>query len=315
MLFDRAGAHPYYKNGFTPALRYKIGLVPRDLFRKGAVLIYAMSDIHGHMDAFEKSLSIVDLTEGSSTLVLCGDYCDRGPSSMQVLQKIMDLQNEFPGQVIALRGNHEEMLLEYCDMVAVDPLNFTQAWILADSNLATAKSFLDVEAFCQVKHLLARKKFHEAYRFTVRQIEENHADVLAWVRTLPYFYETPRQVFVHAGLDEEAGDLWRVGTPPEFFTAMSPEYVGQRFDLDVISGHVSSESVSGIAGYRGVWYDGASHFFIDGCVVDTGVIPVLAFDEATGKYWEKWPNERRIESVHTDELRRRSDARFHNVNS
>ena len=96
-----------------------------------------MSDIHGCIDAFEKSLSFVDLSDGHSMLILCGDYCDRGPASLEVYQKIMGLQRDYPNQVIALRGNHEEMLLEYCAMVG-DPA-FTQGWILADSNLATAK--------------------------------------------------------------------------------------------------------------------------------------------------------------------------------
>ena len=81
-------------------------------------MIYAMSDIHGCIDAFEKSLSFVDLSDGHSMLILCGDYCDRGPASLEVYQKIMGLQHDYPNQVIALRGNHEEMLLEYCAMVA-----------------------------------------------------------------------------------------------------------------------------------------------------------------------------------------------------
>lgn len=80
-------------------------------------MIYAMSDIHGCIDAFEKSLSFVDLSDGRSMLILCGDYCDRGPASLEVYQKIIGLQHDYPNQVIALRGNHEEMLLEYCAMV------------------------------------------------------------------------------------------------------------------------------------------------------------------------------------------------------
>ena len=36
-------------------------------------MIYAMSDIHGCLDAFEKSLSAVDLSDGTSKLVLCGE--------------------------------------------------------------------------------------------------------------------------------------------------------------------------------------------------------------------------------------------------
>ena len=85
-------------------------------------MIYAMSDIHGCIDAFEKSLSFVDLSDGHSMLILCGDYCDRGPASLEVYQKIMGLQRDYPNQVIALRGNHEEMLLEYCAMDGFLPI-------------------------------------------------------------------------------------------------------------------------------------------------------------------------------------------------
>ena len=99
---------------------------------------------------------------------------------------------------------------------------------------------------------------------------------------------------MHAGIDEDAGDLWRIGTFEEAFTTMHPEFVGQKFELDVISGHIATETVSGTAGYEGVWHDGASHFYIDGAVMKTGQIPVLAYDESTGKYWEQWPHKRSL---------------------
>ena len=247
-------------------------------------MIYAMSDVHGSLDAFEKSLSAVDLSDGTSKLVLCGDYCDRGPASLQVFQRIIRLQHDHPNQVIALRGNHEEMLLEYVDMV--DDPDFTRAWMMADSNLATAKSFLGHDSFVLVKHLLEHRQFTKAYQFVVTRMKEKHADVIAWIRKLPYFYETPRQVFVHAGVDEEAGDLWRIGTPAVSFTAMEPEYVGQHWTLDVIAGHIDTETISGIPGYEGIWHDGASHYYIDGGVMRTGHIPVLAYDECEQKYQE-----------------------------
>ena len=94
---------------------------------------------------------------------LLGDYCDRGPDSLGVFELIMDLQKRYGDRVVALRGNHEEMFLEYIDEVK-DP-NFTQAWILADSNLATAKSFLDAEAFKHVKHLFEAQGVRGGLRF------------------------------------------------------------------------------------------------------------------------------------------------------
>lgn len=245
--------------------------------------IYAMSDIHGCLDAFKASLSTIDLDAQDFKLVLLGDYCDRGPDSLGVFELILDLQKRYGDRVVALRGNHEEMFLEYIDEVN-DP-NFTQAWILADSNLATAKSFLDAEAFKHVKHLLRLREFEEAYAFTVESMKAEHADIIAWVRKLPYFYESPfGQVFVHAGIEEDAGEYWKMGTSAESFTMMPPDYVGRKFYLDVIAGHINTEAASGIAGYRGIWYDGASHFYIDGNVVQHGEVVVLNYDSETGKY-------------------------------
>lgn len=244
--------------------------------------IYAMSDIHGSLEAFRAALSTIDLEPQDSKLVLLGDYCDRGPDSLGVFKLIMDLQKRYGDRVVALRGNHEEMLLEYIDEVK-DP-NFTQAWILADSNLATAKSFLGAEEFKHVKHLLRLREFEKAYAFTVERIKAEHADVIAWVRKLPYFFETPSQVFEHAGIYEDAGEYWKIGTPDESFTMMPPEYAGCRFCLDVIAGHISTDIVSGIAGYRGIWHDGFSHYYIDGNVVKHGEIAVMSYDSDTGKY-------------------------------
>lgn len=41
---------------------------------------------------------------------------------------------------------------------------------------------------------------------------------------------------------------------------------------------------SGIAGYRGVWHDGASYYCIDGNVVQHGEVVVLNYDSETEKY-------------------------------
>ncbi len=256
--------------------------------------IYAMSDMHGCIEPFEQALGTVDLSDKTSRLILLGDYCDRGPESLAVFRKVMELQERFGEQVIALRGNHEEMLLEYVDMAAKD-LNFTQAWILADTNLATAKSFLDKDAFGEVTHLLKRKKFEDAYRMTTDYFKQHHADVLAWIRQLPYYYETEfSQVFVHAGIDEEAEDLWRIGTPKEYFTSMPPYYKGEHFESDVIAGHISTQSVSGIPGYKDIWFDGASHYYLDGNVMENGRVLVLIFDEATRRYSGPGLHERSI---------------------
>lgn len=65
---------------------------------------------------------------------------------------------------------------------------------------------------------------------------------------------------------------------------MMPDYVGRHFDLDVIAGHIATETISGIPSYRGIWHDGASHYYVDGNVVENGHVLALRYDEATGRY-------------------------------
>lgn len=55
--------------------------------------IFAMSDIHGCLAEFEEALSLVDLSNDDSMLILLGDYV-HGPNSFGVLKKIIELQTD-----------------------------------------------------------------------------------------------------------------------------------------------------------------------------------------------------------------------------
>lgn len=47
--------------------------------------IYALSDIHGHLDIFRETLKNVDLESKNNKLILLGDYIDRGDKSCETL--------------------------------------------------------------------------------------------------------------------------------------------------------------------------------------------------------------------------------------
>jgi len=70
--------------------------------------IIAVGDIHGCLAAFDAILAAVDPT-AADTLVILGDYIDRGPASRQVVDRIIELGQRT--RTIVLMGNHEEMLL------------------------------------------------------------------------------------------------------------------------------------------------------------------------------------------------------------
>lgn len=79
--------------------------------------IFSIADIHGEADKLANLLIILkehhSLDLNSDKIVFTGDYIDRGRNSYRVLELIYQLQREYADNVIALLGNHEDMMLEY----------------------------------------------------------------------------------------------------------------------------------------------------------------------------------------------------------
>lgn len=111
---------------------------------------------------------------------------------------------------------------------------------------------------------------------------------IRWMRQLRYHYETGNTIFVHAGIDEEAGDLWKVGTSDDIFAWKYPPTTGKIPDIDmkVVAGHTGTSTISGNPDFHGIYYDGASHYFIDGSVVESKHVNVLMADTDEDRYYE-----------------------------
>lgn len=194
--------------------------------------IYAMSDMHGDMEAFEQALSVVDFDDPDNLLVLCGDYMAPPDDDLTMIHAIMELQEAHPDQVIALAGNHEHL--------------FVEQWLGSGSDYEKDPAF-------------------------------------AWMRKLPYVYETDTQIFVHAGVDEDAGEWWKWGTSDDFLCMKFPWTTGQ-FLKDVIAGHTGTHTISGDPDFHDVYWDGESHYFLDGSVHLSHRIPVLKYDVDKKRY-------------------------------
>ena len=59
-------------------------------------------------------------------------------------------------------------------------------------------------------------------------------------------------------------------------------------DLDrvAVAGHVGTAEISGDPRFHDIYYDGESHYYIDGTVLDSGIIPVLLVDTDEDKYYK-----------------------------
>jgi serine/threonine protein phosphatase 1 len=79
------------------------------------VRIYAVGDIHGRLDLLGQLLSRVDADMADRPVtrpifVFLGDYIDRGPSSRETIDRL--LQRRELNECVFLKGNHEQLVVD-----------------------------------------------------------------------------------------------------------------------------------------------------------------------------------------------------------
>ena len=72
--------------------------------------ILALGDIHGKFTKLSSVFNKINFNPDQDFLILLGDYIDRGEENLHCLQWAMKI-SELPN-VVALRGNHEQMMLD-----------------------------------------------------------------------------------------------------------------------------------------------------------------------------------------------------------
>lgn len=168
----------------------------------------AIGDIHGCRAALEALLAAVD-PRPDDTIVTLGDYIDRGPDSRGTIERLLALRSQV--KLVALKGNHEAMLL-----AALDGKD-TSAWLEFGG-----------------KETLA------SYGGSLADIPAEHRQ---FFRELLPYYETERAIFVHANyaadmpLDEQPDYLL-------YWEHLSPWFCPPRHESGkaVIVGHTAQRS-------------------------------------------------------------------------
>lgn len=156
--------------------------------------VYAIGDIHGHLDLLEQLLNLiaVDVTDkdwSRVSLVFLGDFIDRGPQSQAVVERLR--QGPRPGPLAATRwicliGNHEQVMLNFLDDVAAG-----QMW-LRHGGLETVRSYLNEPPLPGWQHDTAGVQ-----ALLQRHLPVAHRDFLA---NLPLSHQIGDYFFVHAGI-------------------------------------------------------------------------------------------------------------------
>lgn len=129
--------------------------------------IVAIGDIHGCVRTLTTLWNKIKPYR-DALHVFVGDYIDRGPSSRQVVDFLLDVKDD--RECVFLRGNHEEMLLDALYQNNIDN------WMYNGGD-STLKSYNHARS--------------------VRDIPESH---LNFYKETKLYHETDNYFFVHAGV-------------------------------------------------------------------------------------------------------------------
>lgn len=152
---------------------------------------FAIGDLHGCDSLFVRLLDrIEEVGAPGAQLLLVGDYVDRGDDSAKVLRRLFRMQADAGEEVmICLKGNHDQMLLDFLD----NPLDSGLRW-LRYGGLQTLASY-GLPGVPQTapegRWLETRDRLREAIG----------ADIERWLRTLPTRWQTGNVLVCHAGAD------------------------------------------------------------------------------------------------------------------
>jgi serine/threonine protein phosphatase 1 len=135
--------------------------------------ILAIGDIHGCSTALNTLLAAVD-PGPEDQIVTLGDYVDRGPDTAEVLERVIELHRI--GRLIALRGNHEWMMLQA-------RTGRPEGWLMYGGRQALASYAQDGEPG------------------RIEDVPQHHWDFLE--NQLVDLYEADTHFFVHGSVDPD----------------------------------------------------------------------------------------------------------------
>lgn len=225
--------------------------------------IYAVGDVHGRFDLFERMLAAVEEDVGdfppeNVRLVLLGDLIDRGPESAQVVERARQLR-EASDSVRLLMGNHEEIFLQILEG-EIESLPF----FLKIGGRPTIMSYGITD-----REILTLKS-RELVDLLIERVPPAHVELLRSMENVVRYGDV---VFVHAGV--------RPGVPIDEQKLSDLRWIRSEFlshrrshGALIVHGHNVTETVE----------DHPNRIGIDTGAFATGRLSILALEGATRRF-------------------------------
>ena len=153
--------------------------------------VYAIGDVHGRLDLLRRLVAMIGADAETAppatcTLVMLGDYVDRGPESAGVVDWLIDYDNaDLP--LVALQGNHEQSMLRFLSDTGIGP-----AWLYYGGSETLRSYGITAPRHADEPALL--KRLQEAF---AHSLPTRHRAFLAG---LPRTHVDGDYFFVHAGI-------------------------------------------------------------------------------------------------------------------
>lgn len=149
---------------------------------------FVVGDIHGRCAQLLNLLDMLPRDEATDTLVFLGDLIDRGPDIPGCVEHVFNLCQAKPEKVVCLRGNHEQMLLDFLDEGA-------SIWMEAVTGSdQTFRQYTQTPL-----HITSEADFDNARELIRKNIPEGQIE---FFRNLPLYHEDDYALYVHAGVED-----------------------------------------------------------------------------------------------------------------
>jgi serine/threonine protein phosphatase 1 len=149
---------------------------------------FVVGDVHGRCAQLQNLLKMLPRDESVDMLVFLGDLIDRGPDAPGCVALVLDLKQNNPEHVVCLRGNHEQMLLDFIEGTST-------IWITPVTG--GERTF---EQYTGQRLIVSNEKDIDGLRQTIA--EKMPLEHLEFMRHTPFFYEDDCAIYVHAGLEK-----------------------------------------------------------------------------------------------------------------
>lgn len=212
---------------------------------------FVIGDVHGRCAQLLNLLDMLPRDLKSDTLVFLGDLIDRGADAPGCVELVRKLCGENPERVICLRGNHEQMMMDFLD---------GEPTIWLTPVVGGQRTF---EQYTGQTPWTEPDFDPEAMRLTFeRAVPAEHVE---FMRNLPFYHEDAHAIYVHAGLDD--GKHPRESSPTSLLWMRDMEFYKNYRGKPCVFGHTPTPllPLRGRLGRHGIYISHSAVGLDTGC--------------------------------------------------